>query len=65
MLEIGDKEGDKISHSDQILRLTGNGNIDSGGRDLKNGTTLCIRVCHFGVIFPNHSASGRDLSASH
>ena len=44
MLEIGDKEGDKISHSDQILRLTGNGNIDfdSGGRDLKNGTTLCM-----------------------
>ena len=42
MLEIGDKEGDKISHSDQILRLTGNGNIDSGGRDLKNGSILCM-----------------------
>ena len=26
---------------------------------------LSIRVSHFGVIFPNHSASGRDLSASH
>ena len=24
-----------------------------------------IRVSHFGVIFPNHSASGRDLCASH
>ena len=23
------------------------------------------RVSHFGVIFPNHSASGRDLCASH
>ena len=42
MLEIGDKEGDKIFHSDQILRLTGNGNIDSGGRPLKNGTILCM-----------------------
>ena len=38
MLEIGDKEGDKIFHSDQILRLIGNGNIVSEGRDLKNGT---------------------------
>ena len=26
---------------------------------------MYTRVCHFGVIFPNHSASGRDLSASH
>ena len=42
MLEIDDKEGDKIFHSDQILRLTGNGNIDSGGRPLKNGTILCM-----------------------
>ena len=42
MLEIGDKEGDKISHSDQILRLTGNGNIVSGGRNLKNVTILCM-----------------------
>ena len=42
MLEIGDKEGDKISHSDQILRLTGNGNIDSGGSYLKNGIILCM-----------------------
>ena len=42
MLEIGDKEGDKISDTAQILRLTGNGNIDSGGRDLKNVTILCM-----------------------
>ena len=27
--------------------------------------SMVIRVSHFGVIFPNHSASGRDLSASH
>ena len=27
--------------------------------------TLSIRVSHFGVIFPNNSASGRDLCASH
>ena len=27
--------------------------------------SMYIRVSHFGVIFPNHSASGRDLCASH
>ena len=26
---------------------------------------MSTRVSHFGVIFPNHSASGRDLCASH
>ena len=28
-------------------------------------TYMSIRVSHFGVIFPNHSASGRDLCASY
>ena len=47
----GDKEGDKISHSDQILRLTGNGNIDSGGRDLKNVTIcVCLGLIKYDIV---------------
>ena len=45
--------------------IEGAGHSENLGREYAKINALCSRVSQFGVIFPNHSASGRDLCASH